>query len=72
MFLHPTQSAQLVALRQARYLEEAAISRMVPRRPWRRRLAALVTQRRNGRAEAVATAGRSLQRRPAGDPVVAD
>jgi hypothetical protein len=65
MTFHPSQSAQLAALRRARYLEEAAIARMVPRRPssLRRRIAAMLT-RRGGRPES------APQR--VGDAVVAD
>jgi hypothetical protein len=73
MFFHPTQSAQLAALRRARYLDEAAIARMVPRRSsaLRRRFAQLLARRR--RPESAVTAGRSTpQPRPVGDAAVVD
>jgi hypothetical protein len=73
MTFHPTQSAQLAALRRARFLEEAAIARMVPRRPssLRRRLAALLT-RRGGRPESAETVDRPAPPQRVGDAVVAD
>ena len=71
MFFHPTQSAQLAALRQARYLDEAAIARMVPRRSLRRRLARCWRGAR-GRPESAATAGRSTAPRPISDAAVVD
>ena len=71
MFFHPTQSAQLAVLRQARYLDEAAIARMVPRRSLRRRLAAVLA-RRGGRPDSAATPGRSMAQRPISDAAVVD